>query len=193
MRCELFVSLPEIAQASRTGWPVQSLDQIEEYEALMADIVSARSDPAAAERVGELVDRLGSDGVYAARRRFLATTADTLIMIEDTLSGLEVERGATLLMIAIARHRFDHGLYPDSLDALVPVYLDDLPRDVLAPDGLFRYRVVDKHAERVSDGVLLYSVGPDGVDDGGVPLRASGDWPGTPAGDRVFSRVEETD
>jgi hypothetical protein len=61
---------------------------------------------------------------------------------------------------ALERYRLAHGVYPDSLDALAPAYIDSLPHEVitgqpyhyrLRPDGIF----------------LLYSVGWNQTDDGG--------------------------
>ena len=66
---------------------------------------------------------------------------------------------------ALERYFLDHHAYPGSLDALVPVYFDRAPNDVI--DGApLRYRPT-------GDGrYLLYSVGWDGRDDGG-----SIEWP----------------
>jgi hypothetical protein len=61
---------------------------------------------------------------------------------------------------ALERYRLAHGVYPGSLDALAPAYIDKLPHDImngepyhyqLRPDGTF----------------LLYSVGWNQKDDGG--------------------------
>lgn len=78
---------------------------------------------------------------------------------------------------ALERHRLAQGEYPDSLAALVPRFLDRVPADVIAGEG-FRFR-------RLADGrYLLYSVGWNGADDGGVTAKNDagqtevefGDW-----------------
>jgi hypothetical protein len=61
--------------------------------------------------------------------------------------------------VALERYRRDHGGWPDSLDALVPKYLAVVPKD--PQDGrLLRFT-------RRQDGVIIYWIGLDGIDDGG--------------------------
>jgi hypothetical protein len=61
--------------------------------------------------------------------------------------------------IAVERYRQLHGDWPPSLDALTPDFLEVVPSDPFGDDSLLYHRV--------PDGVVVYSVGPDGVDDGG--------------------------
>lgn len=84
-----------------------------------------------------------------------------------------VVRDTTITAIALRRHQLRHGRYPKSLDALVPDFLSAVPRDVFDGQPL-RYRLQ-------ADGeYLLYSVGENGVDEGGNPNRPPGvitrDW-----------------
>jgi hypothetical protein len=76
------------------------------------------------------------------------------------------EAGRRLLIAAIAleRHRLSAGKLPDALDALVPVFVADVPRDPM--DGMpLRYRLHE-------DGsYLLYSVGLNFTDEGGDASR----------------------
>lgn len=71
------------------------------------------------------------------------------------LSGEEV-------VAALELYQREHGDYPEGLDALVPAYVADLPPDPFTGDPLV-YRVV-------KGGYLLYSLGPNMVDDGGITL-----------------------
>ena len=70
-----------------------------------------------------------------------------------------------LLTVALAlrAYRLEHGTYPASLDALVPSYLPAVPDDPFALSSLLHYR-------RTKQSYVLYSVGPDGKDDGGKPI-----------------------
>jgi hypothetical protein len=70
-----------------------------------------------------------------------------------------VRQEMTPVLFALAAYRADHGSYPAELAALVPEYLPDVPEDLFSGEPL-RYR-------REEAGYLLYSVGPDGKDDGG--------------------------
>jgi hypothetical protein len=62
--------------------------------------------------------------------------------------------------VAAARFRQSEGRWPRSLDELAPKWIDDMPLDPFTGEPL-RWTVDD-------DGVRIYSVGLDMVDDGGV-------------------------
>jgi ABC-type transport system involved in multi-copper enzyme maturation permease subunit len=64
-----------------------------------------------------------------------------------------------IVLVALERYRLRNERWPDSLEALVPAFLARVPSDPY--DGRpLRYR-------RLADGVVVYSIGPDCVDDGG--------------------------
>ncbi len=65
--------------------------------------------------------------------------------------------------LALQAYHQDHKAYPLSLTALVPGYLKSVPTDPFALSGLLRYK-------RVGAKYVLYSVGPDGKDDGGKAI-----------------------
>lgn len=69
------------------------------------------------------------------------------------------------LLLALQAYRQENsGAYPKTLSELVSKgYLKELPKDLFAPDTQFRY------AQKGSKDFLLYSVGPDGIDDNGKP------------------------
>ena len=81
---------------------------------------------------------------------------------------------------ALERYRLAHGQFPESLDALVPEILSQLPHDVLNGQP-FKYR-------RTADGqYLLYSVGWNETDEGGVlVLTQSGEGIDQKTGDWVW-------
>lgn len=55
---------------------------------------------------------------------------------------------------------YDHDRMPDTLEDLVPKYLDALPRDPFTPDQPIRYRID-------GDIARFYSIGENEIDDGG--------------------------
>jgi hypothetical protein len=61
---------------------------------------------------------------------------------------------------ALERCRLDHGEYPDSLDMLVPKYIETLPHDIIGGQPLHYRRTEDRN-------FLLYSIGWNETDDGG--------------------------
>jgi len=66
------------------------------------------------------------------------------------------------LELAIQAWRKTDGRLPESLSELVPQIIDEIPVDPFDPDGgTMKYR-------RTEDGYVLYSVGPNGIDDGGI-------------------------
>jgi hypothetical protein len=79
------------------------------------------------------------------------------------------------LAFALAAYQRDHGRYLNTLESLLPKYLDRIPGDILSGKALV-YRPT-------AGGYLLYSVGINGQDDGG---RTYDD---TPPGDDLVIRV----
>ena len=79
---------------------------------------------------------------------------------------------------ALERYHLKHGQYPETLNALVPEFMETIPIDVINGKPL--------HYRPTRDGkFLLYSVGWNETDDGGVPsirdtdgepVYADGDW-----------------
>ena len=89
-------------------------------------------------------------------------TLPALNRSHQKFASFETIHRLTITAIALHRHRLKHGKFPESLGALVPEFLAEVPRDFmdgqplryqLQPDGQFR----------------LWSVGEDFKDDGGDP------------------------
>ncbi len=69
--------------------------------------------------------------------------------------------------LAMERYRLAHGTLPKGVDGLVPAYLDAVPTDPFDGEPL-RHKALDP-------GFVVYSIGRDGVDDGGkrrIPSKA---------------------
>ncbi len=75
-------------------------------------------------------------------------------------------RVALDVAIALERYRMDHGEYPGELEALVPAYLDEVPADPFDGEPM-RYLLT-------GDAAVVYSVGANLTDDGGVSAKYSG-------------------
>ena len=84
---------------------------------------------------------------------------------------------------ALERHRLAHGAYPDSLEALAPQFIAQVPHDVITGQAL-KYR-------RAADGqYVLYSVGWNEKDDGGVvAMNDSGKAMDAENGDWVWTLI----
>jgi len=73
---------------------------------------------------------------------------------------------------ALERYRLAHGEYPETLNALVPQFIEKLPHDIVG-GGPLHYRRTD------NGNFVLYSVGWNETDDGGLDGGADftkGDW-----------------
>lgn len=78
----------------------------------------------------------------------------------------DARREVSIVGLALARYEREHGSWPDSLEALVPDYLDAVPDD--PHDGApLRYR-------RAQTGVVVYSIGSGRIDAGGRELSDDG-------------------
>ncbi len=77
--------------------------------------------------------------------------------------------GSARAALAAERYRMAHGDWPASLDALVPDYLDAVPLDLFDGQPL--------RMRRTEEGVVIYSIGEDNVDDGGDLFAKEGDRP----------------
>lgn len=90
-----------------------------------------------------------------------ATDEGPMVSAFGSRDIVEARRGALLAGLGLELHRRETGAWPASLEELVPRYMPSVPRDPF--DGKpMRYSL--------SGGVaVLYSVGMDAKDDGGVP------------------------
>jgi hypothetical protein len=90
-----------------------------------------------------------------------------------------LELRCTIAAVAAERYRRDKGRWPDKLEALHEGgYLTQVPADLYDGKPL-RFR-------RLDDGLLIYSVGPDGEDNGGFIDRDKLYAPGTDMGFRLW-------
>jgi hypothetical protein len=82
-------------------------------------------------------------------------------MLVEPFGRAQVLVDQATVVCALAQYRTGHGIFPEQLNALVPDFAEMLPSDVLSGDS-YKYKRID------SDRFLLYSVGWNGKDDGGV-------------------------
>jgi hypothetical protein len=108
--------------------------------------------------------------VIQARQQYDIVTA--LLMPAMTKVSERYRRGVgnlrcAFVAVALERYRRDHDHWPETLDALVPDYLSEVPSD--PQDGKpLRF-------QRRLDGVVVYSIGSDGADHGGK-LNRQNPW-----------------
>lgn len=104
--------------------------------------------PRSAKEVGEQIGKV-----------LMGLLAPAVRKVADAADRSRQTQANTQAAFALALHRREKGAYPATLAALAPDYLPAPPADLFSGKEL-----VYKPG---AGGVLLYSVGPNGVDDGG--------------------------
>jgi hypothetical protein len=111
----------------------------------------------------------GSELATADIHWFFSRSVQSLEDFPKRLMTEESARVTVITALALRRYQLRHGSFPGDLSSLVPDFLPAAPRDPV--DGKpMRYQLVGK-------SFLLYSVGEDGVDNGGDPATGSGAGP----------------
>lgn len=124
-------------------------------------------------------DRLWTHHAFGKAGRALEATGldfftdDSERAAEQAAKRTQAKTRLLICELALRQSRLEHESEPTTLEDLVPDYLSAVPLDPYSGEPL-RYRPS-------ASGYQLYSVGPDGVDDGGKPMErmhATDVWPG---------------
>ena len=78
----------------------------------------------------------------------------------ERVEKVRMQHATALVAIAATKFRIAHDGLPDKAASLVPDFLPSLPKDAFLTESRLRYSNKD-------GGVAIYSVGPNGKDDGG--------------------------
>ena len=116
-----------------------------------------------------------------------ATFLPKLTKATQTLAHNQTLVNEAQIVCALERFRLAYGNYPETLDALVPQFIEKLPHDIIGGQPLHYRRTEDPPSPgsgAASGKFLLYSVGWNETDDGGqIALkkdgsedRENGDW-----------------
>jgi hypothetical protein len=103
---------------------------------------------------------------------FLAQEATpNFVKAAQTTARNQTLANEAFVACGLERDRLAHGQYPETLEALVPQFAAKLPRDIIGGQPLMYHRTAQGR-------FVLYSVGWNGKDDGGVLGQAAdeGDW-----------------
>ena len=100
------------------------------------------------------IRRTGPDGFLS---RLIVPATDAVL--RSQCMAVARHRAAEVLL-ATTRERLASGTHPASIDALVPARLPSVPRDPFTTDAPL-------HLKATPEELLIWSVGPDGDDDGG--------------------------
>jgi len=148
----------QMVAALREPMRAKRLAAVKLFDEQMKQLSSDARDPKSL--IGRVLTRSPrrfiSEGVANAYVAWMFSGTSWYITAEDrNRTRLALAR----VTVALAAYHVDQRAYPKKLSELSPKYLAKVPRDVFA-DGDFNYQVT-------KDGYLVYSVGPNGRDDGG--------------------------
>jgi hypothetical protein len=130
-------------------------------------------------RVDEVIARIDKISNSPQRYRYMLSliSIPNFSRAAQTAIRAETERQLTLAALAITRFEMRHGKFPSGFEELVPEFLAAEPWDPMSGKPL-GYRLKD-------GGFVVYSVGEDGIDNGGdatpTPPKKPGLWEGRDA------------
>lgn len=145
------------------GWVYQNL-AVFNWHAQEGLLPSLRSQPPTVSpaQIGQIEQRRQREDQSGPYRWLVRYAAPNFAKAVEATARTQTGVNQARIVCALERCRKARGQYPESLSDLVPEFIDRLPRDVFT-GGPLQYR-------RANDGrFVLYSVGWNGQDDGGVP------------------------
>jgi hypothetical protein len=117
--------------------------------------------------------QIRSEHPDAGRWLEYSLTGDQLFLpFLERISYFEIQRSLVVTVIALKRYQLKYGAYPDELGKLYPEFVQKPPRDVMDGKPL-RYHLSQDAS------FVLYSVGENGVDNGGDPNPMKSQEPGS--------------
>ncbi len=157
---------PNILLSEVRGWQ-DRLSEIAKMPDRLARRLAARDFEQSLDELGDRMSPwalLSTAFTRAGVSRSIASIHVALLMPAAAASFAAEDRSCaqqrlTLLAAALKLHQLRHGEYPDTLDALAPDPLAEIPLDPFTNEP-FVY-------ERRDEGFAIWSLGRNGVDDGG--------------------------
>jgi len=144
------------------GWLYLNLVSVvdaDEMQVHTFDLVRDSVSPAASKEASRRVEAFlaGKSPLKIAAR----IAVPNFVKATQTTARNQNSVNEALVACALERYHLAHNEYPESLDALVPQFIDKLPHDVIN-GGPLNYR-------KTGESFVLYSVGWNEKDDGGTP------------------------
>ena len=154
------------------GWTYQNMVNVAMLELKPLDGFDLAHDTVAPRRFDETARELDRFFRHnSPYKRLAAIVIPNFTKAEQTAAHNQTMANEAQIVCALERYRLAVGQYPTTLEALSPQFIEKIPHDIIGGEPLI-YRPT-------ADGkFLLYSVGWNEKDDGGVPGKtpAEGDW-----------------
>ncbi len=172
---------PESRLDSRKRFPAKASDQISVQPRTARHTTFTEIDAELEERVYAMLRPAAIARALISRRRrgeLITTFVIGLLIpalenVQDAVDRTNANLELMRLAAALSVFRAENGHYPEKLDELVPGIVAALPIDIYSEQPPI-YKAVDDRA-----GCVLYSVGENGVDDGGTDVSGwivDGEW-----------------
>ena len=98
----------------------------------------------------------------------LSVVASSNLAVQTALDRSNAQLDLLRVAVALERYKAAKGDYPATLDALVPTFLEEVPLDPFTARLTLTYRPEPKDGRPF----VLYSFGPNALDDGGTPCKS---------------------
>lgn len=119
----------------------------------------------------DLENRVFADSKFSPSKWFAATWIPNYTRAGQTTARNQTKVNQARIVCALELYRLARGEYPEKAESLAPQFIAQIPHDLIGGKPL--------HYQRLPDGkFLLYSIGWNETDDGGVSGKSSdnGDW-----------------
>jgi hypothetical protein len=161
------------------GWydleKVNNCRQFEEQLKGVVDFATKRVSPHNAPSAAvTLMDQMRDSLLKATLHHMVIATTMSLGSMPARVAAAQTCANQIALACALERYRLANGRYPETLNALTPRFIARAPNDVITGQP-YKYRLA------ANGQFVLYSVGWNEKDDGGVPGKTlfdqtQGDW-----------------
>ncbi|MCX6926378.1 MAG: hypothetical protein NT154_24700 [Verrucomicrobia bacterium] len=154
------------------GWMYQNLRGAALRDLLFVGSLDISNTQILPRNADGIINQLQTASTRFSSYTFLwVAAAPNLVGASKTLARNQALVNNAFIACGLERYHLAHGEYPDTLEALIPQFAEQLPHDLIGGQPL-KYR-------RTSDSqFILYSIGWNEKDDGGVPGKTTveGDW-----------------
>jgi hypothetical protein len=154
------------------GWIYQNMCALALRDQLISELFDVPNSQVLPCKADEIMNQLQTALGHFTPYTFLGARAvPNFVKAVQTLARNQTLVNEAFIACGLERYRLAHGQYPETLEALVPQFAEQIPHDNIGAQPLKYHRTADGQ-------FVLYSVGWNEKDDGGVPGKTGmeGDW-----------------
>jgi hypothetical protein len=154
------------------GWIYQNMCAGAPQEQRLLEALDVPNDQVLSGKLDQVAVQVGAAFRSRSPYNFLMAAAlPNFVKATQTMARNQTLANEAYVACGLERYRLTHGQYPETLEALVPRFAAKLPHDIIGGQPLIYHRTAQGR-------FVLYSVGWNERDDGGVPGKTAGegDW-----------------